>query len=313
MHPSKSTKTALRFALLLLLQCMLWESAFAHPPAGLVVDDRGRVYFLDHGLVRIESNGALTTIQESSGGHWLARDVSGKHTEPTQGPYNRVSVDGNVLFFGDGAPLAMSPDGALFYATSGSREEGFPAGALALARLAAGGEKSLFSPQLRDELAKHQDGITAVAMDRDGSLYVGTWKGIFKLNPDGSIARSLYPLAVPDCDSDPADHKAENASSPLFRGLGVDVDGNIYAAATSCHRVLRIAPNGETRTVLKSERPWSPTGIAVHGKDVYVLEFTNANGPRTEGWYPRVQRRDRAGKWKVLAAIGPPVANRPTE
>ena len=106
-----------------------------------------------------------------------------------------------------------------------------------------------------------------------------------------------------DYDSDPADHNPANVTSPLFRGLGVDADGNAYVAATSCHRVLKIAPGGAVETILESERPWSPTGVAVRDKAVYVLEYTNANGPSLEGRYPRVRKRAPDGKWKTLISM----------
>jgi len=301
------TKVRLGLVLLLLQGLLFIGKGFAHPPSGIVVDDRGRVYFLYQGVVRIEPSGSLTIIRQSSGGHWMAVDTTGNRFAATLGPYNRVSIDGNSLVFGDGAPLAFGRDGSLFYGTNGSREESFPAGALAVARLAPDGERSLFSLPLQEELAKHQDGVTSLAIGRDGSLYVGTWKGVLKLDHDGSIAKMFHPIAVPDCDSDPADHNPSNASSPLFRGLGIDSDGNLYAAATSCHCVLKITPAGSMRTILKSERPWSPTGIAVAGRDVYVLEYTNANGPRTEGWYPRIQRLE-GRTWKTLVAISPPAS-----
>jgi hypothetical protein len=45
----------------------------------------------------------------------------------------------------------------------------------------------------------------------------------------------------------------------------------------------------QVTSILKAERPWSPTGVAVRGDDVDVLGYTNANGPGTEGWRPRVR------------------------
>jgi hypothetical protein len=66
---------------------------------------------------------------------------------------------------------------------------------------------------------------------------------------------------------------------------------------------LKIAPDGRVESVLKAERPWSPTGVAVHGGNVYVLEFTNANGGPDAGWLPRVRRLDPDGKVKTLATI----------
>jgi len=50
---------------------------------------------------------------------------------------------------------------------------------------------------------------------------------------------------------------------------------------------VKITADGIVETVLKTERPWSPIGVAVQGGDVYVLEYTNANGGLEEGWLPR--------------------------
>jgi hypothetical protein len=81
-------------------------------------------------------------------------------------------------------------------------------------------------------------------------------------------------------------------------------NNNAFVAATSCHQVLRITPDGHVTSVLKARRPWSPTGIAIYGKSISVLEYTNANGPTTEGWYPRVRKIDASGHisiWLVLS------------
>jgi hypothetical protein len=66
---------------------------------------------------------------------------------------------------------------------------------------------------------------------------------------------------------------------------------------------LKIAPDGKIESVLKAERPWSPTGVAVLGGSVYVLEYTNANGGPGEGWLPRVRRLGRDGTISTLATI----------
>jgi len=276
--------------LALALQRLLFPGAiYAHPPSGIVVDARGHVYFLFHGLVRIESSGKITTIQEGSGGHWLTIDAGDRFSRVAPVSYNRIALNGSTFVFGDGAPLVIGFDGELYYASNGSQAESFPTGAMTVVRFSPSGQRVVFSPVLKQELADLKDGITGLATGSDGSIYVATWNGILKL----------------DCDSDPADHNPANASSPLLRGLGVDSIGNVYVAATSCHRVLKIAPNGHVESILKSERPWPPTGIAVSESYLYVLEYTNANGPRTEGWFPRVRQRMRDGEWKTLVAISP--------
>jgi hypothetical protein len=65
----------------------------------------------------------------------------------------------------------------------------------------------------------------------------------------------------------------------------------------------KIAPDGKVESVLRAERPWSPTGVAVRDGAVYVLEYTNANGGPGEGWLPRVRRLGRDGRVTTLATI----------
>jgi hypothetical protein len=119
---------------------------------------------------------------------------------------------------------------------------------------------------------------------------------------DGTVSTIVQGVVVKDCDEDRADHRPSNRL-PCLRGLAVDAQATIYAAATSCHRLLKIAPDGKVESVMTAERPWSPTGMAVHGGAVYVLEYTNANGGPNEGWLPRVRRLGRDGSVTTLATI----------
>jgi hypothetical protein len=297
--------------LALICQCFsLTHSSLAHPASGIVVDAQSHVYFVytGHGVMRIEPSGKLTNIHEDKGGHWLALDAGGSFSKARPKQFERITPDGampGLIFASGGAPLVVGPDGNLYYGSNGSREDSFPPGAMTVARLSAGGQTDLFAPLLKQKLEELKDGITGLASGQDGSIYVATWNRIVKLKRDGSIATVMHPVIVKDCDSDPADHNSANASSPLLRGLAVDSRGNVYVAATSCHRVLKITPDGQVTSILKAERPWSPTGIATSGEDILVLDYTNANGPATEGWYPRVRILARDGTSKTLVTISP--------
>jgi sugar lactone lactonase YvrE len=127
---------------------------------------------------------------------------------------------------------------------------------------------------------------------------------VLKIGPDGTSSTLVHPVVVADCDEDFPDGNRD-LPLPALRGLAVDKEGTVYAAAQGCHRVVRITRDGKVEVVLKAERPWSPTGVAVHGGDVYVLEYTNANGGPTEGWTPRVRKLARDGRVTTLATLAP--------
>jgi len=256
--------------------------------------------------MRIDPSGKLTNIHEDKGGHWLALDAGGSFSQVRPKQFERITPDGatpGLVFASGGAPLVVGSDGNLYYGSNGSPEESFPPGALTVVRLSPDGRLDLFAPSLKNKLAELKDGITGLASGPGGAIYVATWNGIVVLKRNGAIAKIVHPVAVPDCDTDPADHNPANASSPFLRGLGIDSHGNAYVAATSCHRVLKITPDGQVTSILQSERPWSPTGVAVRGEDIYVLEYTNANGPATEGWHPRVRKLARDNTATTLVAI----------
>ena len=207
-----------------------------------------------------------------------------------------------MIYAGGGAPIAIAADGALYYGSGESNGDPMFPGGLELSRIEPGGKQSKVSDDLRQLLASWDDGITALASGPDQSVYAGTWAGLVKVYLRGSVAVIKHPLMVPGCDVDFADHKPGN-KLPFVRGVAVLSDGTIFAAATSCHAVVRVSPSGNVETILRAERPWSPTGIALHGRDLYVLEYTNANGPAKEGWRPRIRVVDAGGHVSTLATF----------
>ena len=62
-----------------------------------------------------------------------------------------------------------------------------------------------------------------------------------------------------------------------------------------------ITSEGKVKTVLKAEKPWSPTGVAVRRQDVFVLEYTNPD--KEPGWVPRVRKLGSDGKVAILADL----------
>jgi len=292
------------------ITCWLLSSqAGAHPASGIVVDAKGQVYFVytGRGLMKIEPDGKLTCVHANRGGHWLCLDPEGRFSRAHPRYFERVTPDGAkpaIIYADGGAPIAVCRDGNLYYASGvGTGEESKPGG-LTVTRMSPDGKLTQFTPQLTKKLAEVHDGVTGLAAGHDGSLYVACPGGVFKVGMDGAVTTIAYPLVIPDCDMDPADHNWSHRV-PFVRGLDVDSQGNVYAPATSCHRVVKITPDGKVGVILKSERPWSPTAVALHDGAVYVLEYTNANGGPNEdgGWRPRVRKLDRDGKLTTLVEV----------
>ena len=299
----------MKMTIVLVALLLPWRSAVAHPASGIVVGPQGTVYFVYRGVMRIAADGTTTNIHPSRGGHWMALDVAGSFSRVQPRQFERVTSEGvrPALIFADGgAPIAVGRDGNLYYSSASSGEDPIAPGALGLTRMTPGGALTPFAPALQQKLAELKEGVTGLATGLDGSLYVASWSAVFRVNMDGTVAVVAQHLKPTDCDWDPPDHDKSN-HLPCLRGLAVDGDGRIYAAATSCRRVLQITHDGRVSVVLRSEAPWSPTAVALRNGSIYVLEYTHANGPSKEGWYPRVRTIDPAGKVATLADLSPPL------
>jgi len=294
-------------AALIVQFCLPCGHVSAHPASGIVADARGNIYFIDsrHAVMKLDTNHQMTVVLKVSDGHWLAIDETGQFSRSAPRYFQRITPSGatpTLIFAGGGAPLVVAEDRALYYASGESHGDPMFPGGLGLSRILPDGRQLPVSDGLREILRSWDDGITGLAAGYDQSVYVATWTGVLRIGFDGTVTVIKHPIAVPGCDQDPADHKPDNRL-PYLRGLAVVRDGTVYAAATSCHAVIRIGPRGDVRTVLRSERPWSPTGVAAHGDDLYVLEYTNANGPATEGWRPRIRQIDGQGRVTTVASI----------
>jgi sugar lactone lactonase YvrE len=278
-------------------------TALAHPGTGIVVDQQGNVYFthIGRGVGKIDPQGKLTYVGETRGGHWMCLDAEGSfsHTQPKH--FERITPDGvkPALIYADGgSPIAVLRDGKLYYA---SGDEKMTPGGLQVTRQSPSGEISIFPPDGKKTTGKL--GITGLAPGPDGSLYIASPSAVLKLKMDGTFTILAQPIELKDCDVDYPDNNP-NSLLPSLRGLAVDEDGTVFAAGVGCRAVVRISPDGKKiEAVLKAERPWSPTGVAVHRGEVYVLEYTNANGSPREGWRPRVRKLGRDGKVTTLVTV----------
>jgi sugar lactone lactonase YvrE len=245
----------------------------------------------------VDADGQLTKYSDKLGGHWMALDTDGGFARADVKLVQRVTPAGAkpaLLVADGGAPVAVGGDGRLYYALRLLDGGGVAVG---ITRVSPDGTRTRFAPEVEKVVEKL--GITGLAAGPDGALYVACPSAVLRVKQDGMFTTIANPVVVKDCDEDLPD----NNPSPYLRGLAVDGRGTIFAAATGCHCLVRVTPEGKVETALKAERPWSPTGVAVSGEDVYVLEYTNANAGPDRGWLPRVRKRGRDGKVTTLVTI----------
>ncbi len=107
-------------------------------------------------------------------------------------------------------------------------------------------------------------------------------------------------VTVPGCVRPP---DWEAPLGPYLRGLAVAADGTVFVAATGCSAVLRVEAQGKTKPVLRAAPPWSPTAVAVGGKDVYVLEYLHTVLEHRREWLPRVKKVSPSGAIVLLATV----------
>lgn len=282
--------------------------AFAHPASGIVVNAKGEVFFAHTGVGvgKIDAEGKLTYIHKvSGGGHFLAWDATGRFFSQLPRLFERVTPQGvkpALLYASGGAPFVVSRDGNLYYGSGFPDGDDLTPGGLTLTRLSPDGKRTLFAPDLKNTLAKLKEAVTGLAVGPDGSLFVACPNAILKVKMDGTVTTFLHPVEVKDCDDAFGNYPdAPFFHAPYLRGLDVTEGETVYAAVTGCRCVIKISKEGKVETVLRTEKPWTPTGVAVRGEEVFVLEYTHDGKP--EDWVPRVRKLGRDGKVAILADL----------
>jgi sugar lactone lactonase YvrE len=94
----------------------------------------------------------------------------------------------------------------------------------------------------------------------------------------GESAGRITTVASGLIDQDPRDPPHRRGPSMTINrlyGLAVDESGEVFVAYRAGRRVMRVSPEGELETLHESEGRWSPIGVAVHNKAVYVLEVSD--------------------------------------
>jgi len=279
--------------------CLLLTPAVAHPGSGIVLDRLGLIYFVDtgSGVWKLDSTGALTRVPGPAL-HWMTLDANGRFANARlpSGPgweMARAGAHPTLLLSSDFA-LAMGRDGNLYYPSSRS------GGALQVVRLTPSGQTSVLATLPATTTRGPLRWVNGLAAGPDGSLYFTEDNAIGRISAQGRVTTVVADVALAGCASIPG---VEAKERPYLRGLDVDARGTIYVAASGCGSVLKVTPRGQVTTLFQLQSPWSPTGVAVFGNDVYVLEYLHTASDNRREWLPRIRKISPDGKTAVLGSI----------
>ena len=296
-----TVKTKATIIITRLMTLAVADSAFAHPGSGIAVDREGQVYFTQtngKGTWKVSTNGELTLISDVRD-HWLDIDLEGHFSRSHLKDFQRITPDGarlTILLNGD-FPFTVNRDGNIYSAL-------WKPGRLEINSRSPNGKVSAM--QLEGATNAAIGGVTGMASGPDGSLFVTDGSMLLKISMPGRVSTLVAKVSVSDCPDDlPAPHLRGVPPAPFLRGLAVDSEGSVYAAANRCRAVLKITPEGKATTILRATAPWSPTGVAVAGEVIYVQEYEFPEaGPRQNEQRPRVRRIGPDGKVTTLAIVG---------
>lgn len=281
-------------------------TVFAHPPSGIAVDDKGRVYFqhVPVGIWMIDEQGKLGMVP-GSGFHHIELDPEGRFLNQRWPSF----PDGVIRAYGKNPtilsvssfPVATGHDGALYY------PEAMPDGTVHILRLEPGGKPTDFTT-LPEALEFGPDGTTrpaawihGLATGPDGNLYYAEKQGIRRIDKQGVVTAVVEKIALPECVRPPA--ITNDRGGVVLRGLDVADDGTIYAASAGCSALLKVTQAGEVSVALQERDGWAPTDVEAVGDKLYVHEFYYTDPQQDSGWIPRVRLIDGDGKVTTLATV----------
>jgi sugar lactone lactonase YvrE len=286
-------------SVLVLAAGLLAAPALAHPGSGIVVDRQGQVYFVDmvSGVWKLDPRGALAQIPGPAF-HWMALDAGDRFATArlpsgTNGDFARLGSKPTLILASD-FPIAVGRDGNLYYP---SHARGRP---VRIFRYTPSGESSTVATLPATTARGPLLYLNGIAAGPDGSVYSTENDTIRRVGGDGQLSTIVENIASLACGSAP---KKRAKDDPMLQGLDIAADGTIYVAATGCRSVLKVTPDGHVTILPQVPDAWAPTGVALSGDDLYVLEFQNADTEDRRKMLPRVRKIAADGTTKIVATV----------
>ena len=280
----------------------------AHEGWGIVVDRQGQVYFSDiptNTIWKITVEGKLEAAVTNQHSHSLIKGDDGNiYGAHENGSVWRITPDGSFLEMlppnGD-FPLSLhcfiiDRDGNIYSMNSGSVQSGL----VKILKRTPDAQVTTLAGNTRGYAdgrgseAKFT-GIDGMDWADDGSLYVTDGVYVRRVAMDGLVTTlGDGELTSESCGED-------------LMGLTVAPRKEILVADYSSRRILKIMRDGSTQTILETGLIWSPTGIALFGEDLYVLEHLRMPfvilGNVEVGAYIRVRKISPDGAATTLATV----------
>jgi sugar lactone lactonase YvrE len=294
---------------------LLTAEVAAHPAWGIAVDRQGQVYFTDLKTVwKIDAQGTLSVFRKGDDRHTheLNIDEAGNiygadnsYEPATQRFFSsiwKMTPTGSFSYLlppteypPKGTSIWRDRDGNTYHATS------FPERELLVLKRAPDGRvtvlagKSNAASEYRQQIPYSLGGM---AFGADGALYFVHGASISKLTTSGTLTALANNLLLENASGNPT-----GAGSPtqLF-GIAVDAEGNAFIADHGNRRVIKINPGNQITTLIRAEEPWFPTGVALRGSELYILEYGQTRQNIPVG--TRVRKLSPDGKVVTLATLG---------
>lgn len=290
---------------------LLADSSSAHPMWGIVVDRQGQVYFSDLKTIwKIDAQGKLSVFRA---GRDHTHDLNIDEAGNLYGAENSYDPATQRFF---SAIWKMTPAGSFSYllAPTDNPPKGtsiwkdrdgnmyhvayFPERELLVLKRTPNGIVTALVGSSNAVRNYHQGvphSVGGMAFGADGSLYFVHGANVSKLTASGTLTPLARNVVVENASGSPA------GGSPLF-GIAVDAQGNAFVADWGNRRVLKITPDGQMTTLIRAEESWFPTGVAVRGGELYILEESHTPASTPIG--TRVRKLSSDGKVSTLATVG---------
>lgn len=260
------------YVLILLLSLSFSKKAWAHEGWGIVVDRNGQIYFSDiptNTIWKINRLGKLEVAVANQHSHALILGADGNiYGSHENGRVWKITPDNHyteILAPNPNFPLNLHCfiiDGKGNICSMNAK--GVQTGQVMLLKRCTDGKVTTIAGSKKG----YKDGkgeeaqfiwIDGMTWAPDSSLYLTDGPYVRKVTMDGVVSTVAGKLTKESMGED-------------LMGLTAASNGDLFIADYSSRRILKINREGKIETLLKSGSIWSPTGVTLVGKELYVFE-----------------------------------------